>query len=266
MLKGILQIFKICSMKISSIQAEIKWHKVEENLQHFSNIISSIEETDIIVLPEMWSTGFTMKAHLYYSYASQAIDLMKKWSLEKSSLLIGSLIVKENGNFLNRLFLIKDGQLDNYYDKKHLFAYAGEDRFYANGAKRLIYEYKGWRINPQICYDLRFPVWCRNSDDYDLLIFSANWPNKRIDAWDTLLKARAIENQCYVVGVNCFGEDIWDNNYSGHSATISFDGSVLDELKDREGHFTVDISKQTLNDFRADLPFLKDRDNFKLDL
>lgn len=254
------------TLHLSLVQGHLVWHKPEKNFLHFSNLISLIDKTDVIILPEMWASGFTMRAHIYHEYADKALQLMKDWSIKHKALIIGSLIVKVDENYRNRSYVVEDGQVAGFYDKRHLFGYAGEDRFFECGDQKFVYDYKGWRICPLICYDLRFPEWCRNQEDYDLLIFSANWPDKRIAAWDNLLKARAIENQCYVAGVNCTGKDIWDNNYVGHSAIISYSGETFQQLKGEEGLLSESINKSDMIAFRNKLPFLKDQDKFKIDL
>ena len=253
-------------MKVALIQGKIVWHNPQENFQHFSGLIEPLEDVDLIVLPEMWSSGFTMKAHQHYKDLNDALDLMKSWSESKSATIIGSLIVKEVEEYYNRSYTVSEGKIQYQYDKKHLFGFAGEDRYFNNGNTRGYFDKDEWRICPMICYDLRFPAWCRNSMAYDVLVFSANWPDKRIEAWNTLLKARAIENQCYVIGVNCFGADVWDNVYSGYSSIISYDGTVLDNLTDRPGVVQVVIEKKELMKYREALPFLNDQDRFIFDL
>ncbi|NNE27518.1 MAG: nitrilase family protein [Saprospiraceae bacterium] len=249
------------------LQAQIKWHDPQHNIDHFSELIGGVpDESDLIILPEMWSSGFTMKAHLYHDHDLSALKAMKSWSIEKEALVIGSLIVKEKEQYFNRCFLVKEGSVVAQYDKKHLFGFAGENRFFEPGNQKLIYEYKGFRLCPMICYDLRFPVWCRNVEDYDILIFSANWPDKRIDAWDSLLKSRSIENQSYVLASNCVGEDVWHNHYTGHSAGFGYDGVRLAFLAQQEGLLTVQMNKQEMLAYREALPFLKDRDNFEIRL
>ena len=205
-----------------------------------------------------------MKAHNHHQYTLEALDKMKIWSREKESILIGSLITKVGENYVNRLYVVENGGVIETYDKKHLFAFSGEDRFYIGGDERKVIEINGWRICLNICYDLRFPVWCRNIEDYDILLFTANWPHKRIEAWKALLKARAIENQCYVLGCNCYGEDAWGNTYSGHSGVYSYDGECIIERHDVSAVLSTPLSQGGLLDFREKFPFLKDRDDFDL--
>ena len=250
-------------LKASIVQAKIIWHKPEENIAHFSNMIEPISGADLIILPEMWSSGFTMKAHLYHDHDMKALDAMKSWSQSKKALIIGSLIVKEKDEYFNRSYIVQEGEVAAQYDKKHLFGFAGENRFFEPGNQKLIFEYKGFRICPMICYDLRFPVWCRNIEDYDILVISANWPDKRIDAWDSLLKSRSIENQSYVLASNCVGEDVWNNNYTGHSSAYAYDGQQLAFSSEREGILNVELDKTQMLKYREALPFLKDRDLFE---
>ena len=255
----------MAQISASIIQAQIKWHDPSHNIAHFAQLIAKVNpDTDLIILPEMWSSGFTMKAHLYHDHDLKALDAMKSWSKEKDALIIGSLIVKEQEQYFNRSYIIKDGEVAAQYDKKHLFGYAGENRFFQPGEDKVIYEYKGFRICPMICYDLRFPVWCRNIEDYDILVFSANWPDKRIEAWDSLLKSRSIENQCYVLACNCIGEDVWHNNYTGHSSAYAYDGAQLAFSENEESILTCSLDKEKMLAYREALPFLKDRDQFTL--
>lgn len=208
----------------------------------------------------MWSTGFTMKAHLFESSTQKALDHMKKWSLDCDAAIAGSVIVKEGDYYYNRLYVTRNGEILESYDKKHLFAYSGEDRSFKAGNEKKIIDLNGWKICLNICYDLRFPVWARNYEDYDVLIYSANWPDKRNLAWSSLLRARAIENQAYVLGVNCYGEDAWHNHYSGTSMAVSYDGELITELVKGEQIIHLDLDKNSLNEFRKAFPFLQDRD------
>jgi predicted amidohydrolase len=178
------------------------------------------------------------------------------------SAITGSMIIKENNNYYNRLLFVFPSGVIQYYDKRHLFSLAGEDAIYTKGKHRLIVEYKGFRICPLICYDLRFPVYSRNTEDYDLLIYVANWPETRIVAWDTLLKARAIENMCYVIGVNRIGEDHNKHKYVGHSQVVDCLGNYLVEPMEIEGVFISILDKEEMHETRKKLSFLNDRDAF----
>jgi omega-amidase len=266
-------------LTITLIQSNLHWENKEANLEMFEEKISSIKEnTEIVVLPEMFSTGFSMKAEeLAEKMNGKTIQWMKKMAREKKIILTGSVIIEEDGNYYNRLiWMLPDGQM-GCYDKRHLFAYAGEDKYYSPGTKRLIASVKGWKINLMICYDLRFPVWNRltpkdyshseqtSADlEYDLIIYVANWPDRRRHAWSTLLQARAIENQCYVVGVNRVGKDGQDNYHTGDSMVADPLGEVLYHNKDQEDIHTITIEKEVVESIRKKLPFWKDADLFKI--
>ncbi|MEO8403379.1 MAG: nitrilase family protein, partial [Chitinophagaceae bacterium] len=250
-------------------------------------IMAIKERTEVVVLPEMFSTGFTMSASTQAdSMDGETIAWMKEVSAEKKIILTGSVIIEEKGEYFNRLiWMLPNGQ-HGVYDKRHLFAYAGEDRQYTAGSKRLIASVKGWKINLLVCYDLRFPVWARqhtspltplqgrgeqtptsdgtgvNELEYDVLIYVANWPERRINAWKTLLQARAIENQCYVVGVNRIGDDGYNIHYTGESMVVDPMGEVLYQKKDVEDAFTITLDKEHLQSIRDKFPFWKDADQF----
>lgn len=230
------------------------------------------EKTEVVVLPEMFSTGFSMKPErLAEKMDGPTVSWMKKVAAENRIILTGSVIIAENGHYYNRLiWMLPNGQYGTY-DKRHLFAYGGEDEHYSRGNKRLIASVKGWRINLQICYDLRFPVWARQqsqpSDDapeYDVLIYVANWPEKRSTAWKTLLQARAIENQAYVIGVNRVGNDGNNIYHSGDSMVIDTFGEVLYSKSNDEEVFTIQLSKEDAENIRDKFPFWKDGDHFAL--
>ena len=258
------------NLKISIIQSSLVWEDREKNLLNFSEKISAIkEEIDLILLPEMFSTGFSMNASaLAEKMDGLSIQWMKKIALEKNCTIAGSLIIEENGNYFNRLIWMKPNGYE-YYDKRHLFSLAGEEKTYKAGEKKIIVELKGWRILPLICYDLRFPVWSRRSkkSDYDLLLYLANWPEKRIYAWKQLLLARAIENQSYTIGLNRFGNDGNQIFHSGDSAVIDFKGEYLDKVNNI-GEFTktYTLSKEPLDIFRKQFAFFSDSDSFEINL
>lgn len=239
-------------------------------------ILGISEKTELVILPEMFSTGFSMRPEaLAETMEGESVQWMKRIAAEKKIILAGSLIIEEGGHYYNRLiWMLPHGQ-HGVYDKRHRFAYAGEDGHYTAGRKRFIASVKGWKIQPLVCYDLRFPVWARQtpsqpppkgeektSAEYDVLIYVANWPEKRIHAWKTLLQARAIENQCYVVGVNRTGDDGAGIHYSGESMVIDPLGEVLYTKKDTEDIYTIILDKQQLESIREKLPFLKDADGF----
>ncbi len=256
-------------LNIAFIQANLKWEDPEANRELFSGQIDKISNSvDLIILPEMFTTGFSMKAErLAEPTEAKTFHWMRNKARMKNSAITGSVIIGENGNYYNRLFFVFPDGSYKLYDKRHTFTLAKEDETYTAGKERLIVEFKGWKICPLICYDLRFPVWARNTENYDLLIYVANWPKKRVNAWDALLKARAIENMSYCVGLNRTGEDGDGYVYNGHSAAYDELGQEITELN-REDEFISEISldKESLYKTRSKLKFLQDRDRFSLDL
>lgn len=224
-----------------------------------------MEEVDLIVLPEMFSSGFTMNPKaVAETMNGETIAWLQHLAKAKDCAITGSLVIEENGKYYNRLvFVYPNGELKTY-DKRHLFTLAGEDKVYTAGKEKLIIEYKGFRICPLICYDLRFPVFARNVEDYDVLIYVANWPKPRINAWDILLKARAVENMSYAIGVNRIGMDENELEYVGHSQTVDFLGNYLLEPQETDSVFIVELDKEKLLETRSKLAFLKDKDSFKL--
>lgn len=253
-------------MKIALIQSSLFWENPKANRNHFEVKINALaENVDLIVLPEMFSTGFTMNPNaVAETMQDETLQWLQSLAKAKNSAITGSLVIKENGNFYNRLvFVFPSGKMQ-FYDKRHLFTLAGEEKVYTAGEEKLIVEYQGWRICPLICYDLRFPVFARNKEDYDVLIYVANWPKSRIQAWDILLKARSVENLCYTIGVNRVGFD--DNNfeYNGHSQVVDFLGNSVLEPQETEGVFIVELNKEKLLETRNKLGFLNDRDSFEL--
>jgi len=266
------------TLTITTIQTNLHWESKRANLAMFEKKIFSMEErTEVVVLPEMFSTGFSMNAkELAETMDGETVQWMKRIAAEKNIILTGSLIIEEGGHFYNRLvWMLPNGQY-GVYDKRHRFAYAGEDQYYTAGNKRLITSVKGWKINLQVCYDLRFPVWARQSPplhperglggeaEYDVLIYVANWPERRSIAWKTLLVARAIENQCYVVGVNRVGNDGNNIYHSGDSMIVDPMGEILYHVQDEEDVFTITLDKTHLEAVREKLPFWKDADRFRI--
>lgn len=257
------------TLAITGIQSNLHWEDPAANLNMFEEKIKSIErKTEIVILPEMFSTGFSMKPEqLAETMNGETVKWMRRLAAEKKVIITGSVIIEENDEYFNRLIcMLPNGQY-GYYDKRHLFAYAGEDENYTPGSKRLIASVKGWKINLMICYDLRFPVWARQQvqpegPEFDVIIYVANWPERRIHAWKTLLQARAIENQCYVIGVNRVGKDGNDFNYSGDSIVADPMGEILYQKTNEEDIFTVTLQKEKLEEVRTKLPFWKDGDNF----
>ena len=253
-------------MKIALLQSSLFWENPKANRNHFEEKINALaEKVDLIVLPEMFSTGFTMNPEaVFETMEGETIQWMQSLAKAKNSAITGSLVVKENENFHNRLlFVFPSGEMQ-IYDKRHLFTLAGEDKVYTSGNQKLIVEYLGWKICPLICYDLRFPVFARNVENYDVLIYVANWPKSRIQAWDILLKARSVENLCYTVGVNRVGLDNNNLEYDGHSQMVDFLGNYALKPQETEGVFIVELNKQKLVETRKKLGFLNDRDSFEL--
>lgn len=259
-------------LKITLIQPNLKWEDKSANLQMLEQKIKSIAEpTHVVVLPEMFSTGFTMKPELFAEKMDgEAVNWMKRVSSENKLILTGSLAIEEDGKYFNRLiWMLPNGEL-GVYDKRHLFAYADEHNHYTAGNKRLIASVKGWKINLQVCYDLRFPLWARQQPaedadfEYDILIYVANWPQRRNTAWKTLLRARAIENQCYVIGLNRVGADGNDIMHSGDSSIIDPLGEILYQKEMDEDVFTITLEKQKLQEIRTHFPFWKDADAFRI--
>jgi omega-amidase len=256
------------TLTITTIQTNLQWENKTANLQLLKEKINSInEKTEIIVLPEMFTTGFTMQPQMFAeTMDGETIEWMREIATINKVIITGSIIIKENDAYYNRLiWMLPNGEL-GYYDKRHLFAYGEEDKHYTPGKKRLIASVKGWKINLQVCYDLRFPVWARQQSEaeYDVLIYVANWPERRIRAWKTLLCARAIENQCYVVGVNRIGNDGNNIYHSGDSLIIDPLGEVLYHMTDVEDIFTITLEKEKLNEIRTRFPFGKDSDQFTI--
>ncbi len=235
-------------------------------------ILSIKERTEVIILPEMFSTGFTMNPSAFAEKMDGAtIERMRDWSKKKNAIITGSIIIEEEEKYYNRLIWMLPNGTYGFYDKRHLFAFAGENNHYAAGNKRLIASVKGWKINLQICYDLRFPVWARQHPlsapdrtdaEYDVLIYVANWPERRSGAWKSLLTARAIENQCYVIGVNRVGKDGKDIYHNGDSMIINPLGEIIHHVADKEDVFTTTLNKEALTEVRTKFPFLKDSDEF----
>jgi len=257
------------SLTITLIQANLFWEDKKANLEMFQQKIESIKEkTEIVILPEMFNTGFSMKPELFAEKMDgETVQWMKKISAEKKIILTGSLMIEEDGKYFNRLIWMLPTGKYGVYDKRHLFAYAHENEHYSAGNKKLIASVKGWKINLQVCYDLRFPVWARQApgeleNKYDLLINVANWPEKRSLAWKTLLRARAIENQSFVVGVNRVGEDADKISYNGGSMIIDPMGEIIYQKDDEEDVFTYTLEKEHVIETRKHFPFWKDADDF----
>lgn len=253
-------------LRVSLLQADLFWEQPEKNRAYFEKEIASLPTTDLVVLPEMFTTGFTMDASGNAETAEgPSLKWMQSMALNHQLAITGSLIIEEEGRYYNRLYFVKpDGSYESY-DKRHTFTLAGEDKVYTAGNRKLIIDYKGWKICPLICYDLRFPVWIRNVEDYDLVLFVANWPERRVAAWDALLKARAIENMAYCIGVNRVGNDGNGHPYVGHSAVYDVLGErISTDAWEQPFNETLHLSKEHLQKLRAQLQFLADRDAFSL--
>ncbi len=254
------------------IQTTLHWEDKAANLQMLEQKINGIQEkTEVVILPEMFTTGFSMQPKLFAeTMDGECVQWMKRIATEKKIILTGSLMIKENDHYYNRLiWMLPNGQ-HGHYDKKHLFAYAGENRHYTSGNKRLIASVKGWKINLMVCYDLRFPVWARqsrksgepDSSEYDVLIYVANWPERRSHMWRTLLQARAIENQCFCIGVNRVGTDGKEIYYSGDSMIVNPMGEMLYHKQHHEDVYTITLNKDEVENTREKMPFWKDADPF----
>jgi omega-amidase len=253
---------------ISAIQCELHWENIIQNLQSIECLLKTVpENVDVVVLPEMFTTGFSMNAKQFaVSMNGEEVARIKGWAKTYNKAIVGSLIVQENGNYYNRLLWVNPDGETFKYDKKHLFTYASEDETYTGGHEKLIVNYKGWDIACFICYDLRFPVWSRNvNKEYDAAIYVANWPEKRVEAWKSLLVARAIENQAYVIGVNRVGQDGKGILYSGGSAIIDCMGEYVEVSKESQMQLlNARLSAEKLNDYRTSFPVSTDADEFKL--
>lgn len=253
-------------MKISLIQTSLVWEDPEANRQNFTDKIRSITgKTDLIVLPEMFATGFTMQPEpVAETMEGDSVRWMLDMAKEKDSAITGSLVITENGKYYNRMLFVTPEGIITQYDKRHLFTLAGEQHTYTPGQEKVIVNYRNWKICLQVCYDLRFPVFARNAEDYDVLLYPANWPQQRMLAWDALLKARAIENMCYTVGLNRIGHDDNGHHYSGHSQVVDYMGEYILRPQESEGVFTITLEKESMLLARQKLGFLNDRDNFIL--
>ncbi|MGH2563527.1 MAG: amidohydrolase [Ginsengibacter sp.] len=258
------------SLTITLIQTNLHWEDKKANLEMFSNKIESIKEkTEVIILPEMFNTGFSMKPELLAEDMNgETVQWMKKIAAERKVILTGSVMIKENNGYFNRLIWMLPNDEYGFYDKRHLFAYGNEHTHFKAGNKRLIASVKGWKINLLVCYDLRFPVWSRKvgEAEYDFLLYVANWPEQRIHAWKTLLMARAIEDQCYVVGVNRVGEDGHGIYHSGESMIVGPLGEILYHKKDEEDISTYTLQKEKLYEVREKFPFWRDADSFNINM
>lgn len=251
------------TLKIAGLNLDIAWKSKTENFikieEEFSNI-----DADIFLLPEMFSTGFCMEAEEVADRNNESLTWMKSFAKSKKSAVAGSVSVEEDGKFYNRFyFVFPDGNLE-YYNKRHLFSYSGEDKVYTGGDERKVVDYKGFRVLLQVCFDLRFPVFSRNQDDYDAILYVANWPSSRVEAWKALLKARSIENQAFLFGLNRIGTDGYNNDYEESSLVYFPDGK---EISERDNNvISSEWNLEKLREFRNKFPFLNERDTFDIAL
>ena len=254
-------------LKIVLIQSELHWEQPEANLAMFEEKLWQLEKgQDIIILPEMFTTGFTMNTSLWEHKNGKTVNWMKQQAAQFKAVVTGSLIIKDENNFYNRLVWADPSGEVKFYDKRHLFRMAEEDKFFYEGKERLIVEYKGWKILPQVCYDLRFPVWSRNIDlEYDLAIYVANWPAARSNAWKILLQARAVENLAYIAGLNRVGEDGKGIAYNGASSVINYKGEVMQQVMNDEAIIYQELQAEPQKAFREKFPAWRDADKFRLD-
>lgn len=248
-------------MKVALLQYPLVWENPAANRKAFEERIKTIEKVDLILLPEMFSTGFTMSPEKVAETMDGAtVRWMREMASESDAAIAGSLVMSEDGNFNNRLLFVEPSGRITSYDKRHLFSLAGEHRVYKPGTEKVVVEFRGFKICLQVCYDLRFPAFSRNVEDYDLLVYVANWPQPRIQAWNALLKARAIENMCYVAAVNRTGTDDTGHNYPGHSQIVDYLGNYVCEPSEQEGVIYAALDRDAMLESRKKFGFLDDRD------
>ena len=253
-------------LTVNLVQTALEWELPAGNKAHLEHIFSDMTQADLVVLPEMFTTGFSMEPwRLAETMTGETVIWMTDQARKLGAVLAGSLIMEDDGKYYNRLVLAyPDGQLV-HYDKRHLFSMAGEDTHYECGTERVVAEIKGWRVNLQVCYDLRFPVFARNRGDYDVLLYTANWPEPRRETWMTLLRARAMENQAYVLGVNRVGVDGNNLPYSGDSLIVDSRGDVMAQLEPgKAGVLTATLSREAQQAYKEKFPIWSDADSFTL--
>ena len=255
------------NLRVSLVQTALIWEDPDANRKKLEQQLANVNYTDLIILPEMFTTGFSMHPEaLAETPSGHTLKWMQKMAADKDALLTGSIIVNDQGHYYNRLYAVFPDGSFSFYDKRHLFRMGEENEHYTPGRDKLILEYKSWKIFPLVCYDLRFPVWSRNQqNNYDLLLYVANWPESRNMVWKTLLEARALENQAYVAGVNRVGTDGTGLRYSGDSRMIDAKGIIISNIPaQKEFIETIELSKKTLEDFRQKFPVWMDADRFKI--
>ena len=254
-------------LNLTLFQSDLIWEDTKANIKAIESRFELLpNDTDIIILPEMFTTGFSMEPlHIAEEWPGETIGWMKDTAIQKQCVICGSIMVMVRNEFLNRFVWVDELGNVEYYDKRHLFQMGGEHEVFKAGKKQKIINYKGWRIAPFVCYDLRFPVWSRNRDNYDLAIYVANWPAARSQVWEKLLMARAIENQCYVAGVNRVGTDGRDLFYDGNSLMINPRGEIISNFtKGKDEMLTFQIDLDELKDFRKKFPVFDDADDFEI--
>lgn len=256
-------------MKIATLQYDIIWEDTAANIEKLTGLLNNLpDDVDLVILPEMFNTGFSMESsRVALKNGGSTLDWLKNTAKNKHISIAGSVAVLENGHFYNRFYWVQSNGITHQYDKRHLFRMADEHRYYTAGNEQIVVEYKGFRFMLQVCYDLRFPVWSRNNQElaYDVLVYVANWPEARSDAWYALLKARAIENQCYTIGVNRVGTDGNDISYDGKSAVFDFKGYAMDTHKDHvEGFSFQTLNLENLKEFRRKFPAQLDGDQYAI--
>lgn len=248
------------NLHVAIIQSDLVWKNPNQNRLNFSEKINNIDaKVDLIVLPEMFTTGFTINIDFAEQMNGETVQWLQKIAIHKNVAITGSLIVSEGSKFYNRLVFVHPNGTINKYDKRHLFTLSGEDKFFTSGSEKLMVNYRGWKICPFVCYDLRFPIWSSNTQNYDLLLYVASWPEKRISAWSALLKARAIENMSYTIGVNRIGTDGNGVTYNGKSIAIGTLGNEISNIADSVTKTEIVIlDKHQQDQIRLKLPFLQD--------
>lgn len=251
------------TLNIRAVQSDIVWENPKENLEKLSALLKNAQKDELVVLPEMFATGFSMNTEkTAQSMNGEIVSWMKENSFDK--MVCGTVAIEEDGKYYNRFIASYGGEIVCKYDKRHLFSYAGEDKYFTPGKTAAVFDFQGWKIKPLICYDLRFPVWCRNKEQVDLMLFCANWPEVRIQAWKALLTARAIENQCYVLGVNRVGADGKYKQHNGQTQLNDPCGVILSPNADVEACYRLSAQKATIESVRNEFPFLTDSDTFQI--
>lgn len=258
-------------LHVLAVQADLRWENPEANHDHIESLLEAVSaRTDLVILPEMFPTGFTMNAAANaQTMEGPSVKWMQMMAEKFDALVLGSLIIEEEGNYFNRALIINKNGVYAQYDKRHLFRMAGEDESYTGGEDMVIFTHRGWRICPMICYDLRFPVWSRNrlSDEnkgYDLLIYMANWPETRISHWEKLLQARAIENQSFVIGVNRVGTDGNDVHYNGYSSIVDAYGEIIRQDRGSVAVIEAELKLDRMLSYREKFPFWLDSDKYSV--